>query len=113
MSKIIGVIAEDQSDIDTVAAFLEKYVATNEFSVRKFVGNGCGKLRNKCKVWTEMLLKGGCSHVIIFHDLDRHKEPELREMLSEKFLNTKYQASLIVIPIEEMEAWRHGGMVTF
>lgn len=105
MSKRIGIIAEDASDVDVVTNILGKYVDRSKFSVRKFVGNGCGKLRNKCDSWAETLFDGGCHHVLVFHDLDRHDEASLRTLLQRKVPVKKFPRSLIVIPIEEMESW--------
>lgn len=101
----LGVIAEDKSDVEVVSAILEKYAPKNDFVVKKFVGNGCGRLRNKCRTWTETLLKGGCAHVLIFHDLDRNEEAKLFKALRDKVPVREFPNSLIVIPIEEMEAW--------
>lgn len=101
----LGVIAEDNSDVDVVGAILEKYTEKNSFVIKKFVGNGCGRLRNKCRTWTETLLKAGCSHVLIFHDLDRNEESKLLSTLLSKVPNKEFPNALIVIPIEEMEAW--------
>lgn len=105
MSKQIGIIAEDVSDVDVVTNILGKYVDRSKFSIRKFVGNGCGKLRNKCDSWAATLFESGCHHVLIFHDLDRHDEVSLRTLLEEKVSPERFPKSLIVIPIEEMEAW--------
>ena len=104
-SKSIGVIAEDISDVEVVSLLLEKYVSKNQFAIRRFVGNGCGKLRNKCKTWAETLVKSGCEHVLVFHDLDRQIEAELRATLEKKLPKEKFPTTLIVIPVEEMEAW--------
>lgn len=103
-SKAIGVIAEDISDVEVVSLLLEKYVSKNQFAIRRFVGNGCGKLRNKCKTWAETLVKSGCEHVLVFHDLDRQIEAELRATLEKKLPKEKFPTALIVISIEEMEA---------
>ncbi len=105
MSKKIGIIAEDDSDIQVVNEILSKYLSVNEYKIKKFVGNGCGKLRQKCQSWTENLFRQGCAHVLVFHDLDRNNENELRELLKKKVPPSSYPNSLIVIPIEEMEAW--------
>lgn len=105
MAKSIGVIAEDDSDIDVVRAILEKYAPRNQFCLRRFVGNGCGKLRNKCTAWANTLFAAGCQHVLVFHDLDGSNEEELRNLLEHKLPRSRYPASVIVIPIEEMEAW--------
>lgn len=105
MSKSIGVIAEDKSDISVINEIFLKYMEHSDFKVHKFVGGGCGKLRQKCSSWTDMLFKQGCEHVIVIHDLDRNIEIELKEMLDKKVPKKKYPNSLIVIPIEELEAW--------
>lgn len=105
MSKVIGVIAEDKSDVEVVEALLSKYVSKNKFSIKRFVGDGCGKLKNKCDSWTKMLFASGCHHVFVFHDRDRETEFELRKLLDKKLPKELFPRSLIVIPIEELEAW--------
>lgn len=105
MPKHIGIIAEDQSDVDVITHFLEKYVARNTFSIRKFVGNGCGKLRSKCGSWAATLFESGCHHVLLFHDLDRNNEASLRKLLLKKVPKAQFPNALIIIPIEELEAW--------
>ena len=105
MSKKIGVIAEDNSDVEVVIEILAKYLVRNTFSVKKFVGNGCGKLKQKCDSWAHLLFKSGCEHVLLLHDLDRNKEAALRKSLEMKLPPKDYPNTLIVIPIEELEAW--------
>ena len=105
MSKIIGIIAEDLSDVDVITNLLGKYVERNKFAVKKFVGNGCGKLRNKCGIWATTLFEAGCHHVLIFHDLDRNDEASLRKLLLGKVPKEHSPDSLVVIPTEELEAW--------
>ncbi|NVO00043.1 MAG: DUF4276 family protein [Geobacteraceae bacterium] len=105
MSKTIGIIAEDTSDVDVITALIGKYVDRNKFSIKKFVGNGCGKLRNKCDSWTALLFEAGCHHVLIFHDLDRNDEAKLKKLLLKKVPKEQYPNAFIVIPIEELEAW--------
>lgn len=105
MTKKIGVIAEDDSDVEVITEFLAKYMDRNGFSVKKFVGNGCGKVKQKCDSWTQNLFSGGCEHVFLFHDLDRNKENKLRADLKKKVPPEKFPNSLIVIPIEELEGW--------
>lgn len=105
LSKKIGVIAEDNSDIEVVSEILAKYINVNDFTVKKFIGHGCGKLRNKCASWAKLLTKQGCSHILLFHDLDRHCETVLRKDLEDKIRLQGICDSIVVIPIEEMEAW--------
>lgn len=105
MSKKIGIIAEDNSDILVITKIFEKYMDSSSFSIRKFVGNGCGKLRNKCGAWAKMLTNSGCEHILVFHDLDRNSERDLREDISNKINNQMFPNSIIVIPVEELESW--------
>jgi len=105
VSRKIGLIAEDTSDIQVVDAILSKYMKQNEYKIKKFVGNGCGKLRQKCSTWAENLFRQGCEHVFVFHDLDKNNEGSLRALLEKKIPKKMFPDSLIVIPIEEMEAW--------
>lgn len=101
----IGVIAEDSSDVDVINEILKKFSPANKFQIKKFVGNGCGKLRNKCQSWADALINKGCTHLLVVHDLDRNKESELLSVLQSKIPKAKYPNALIVIPIEELEAW--------
>ena len=96
---------EDKSDIEIVDQLFKKYIDENSFSIKKFIGNGCGKLKNKCDSWTKNLFNMGCYCVIVFHDLDRNNEKTLREELLKKVPEKTYPNSLIVIPIKEIEAW--------
>lgn len=105
MSKKIGVIAEDSSDVSVINVILEKYLLSNEFSIKKFVGNGCGKLRNKCGAWANMLNKSGCEHIMVFHDRDRNQEKDIRDNLESKVCKEDFPNSIIIIPVEELEAW--------
>lgn len=105
MAKKIGVIAEDLSDIGVVSEILKKYMKESDFAIKKFVGNGCGKIRNKCASWADMLTKMGCEHILLFHDLDRRNEADLRRELSDKIAASRAISSIVVIPIQEMEAW--------
>lgn len=101
----IGVVAEDVSDVHVVNAIISKYLKANDFSVKHFVGQGCGKIKVKCKAWVDNLSKQGCGHVFVFHDLDRNDERELRAELLGKIKDCGLKNSLIVIPTEELEAW--------
>lgn len=105
MAVKIGIIAEDDSDVDVIKEILGMYFSASEFSTKKFVGKGCGKLRAKCAAWTSQLVAQGCDHILIFHDLDRNDEPTLRKELTEKIKNSSFKNTLIVIPIEELESW--------
>lgn len=101
----IGVLAEDTSDVEVIYNIFSKYAPSNSYSVKKFVGNGCGKLKNKCAAWAKNLVASGCDHVIMLHDLDRNEEAKLRSDLEKKICRKAFPKSIIVIPTEELEAW--------
>lgn len=102
---IIGLIAEDDSDIDVATVILNKYAERSKFSIQKFVGNGCGKLRNKCASWAKNLINSGCRYIIVLHDADRLGEEKVRKTLVEKLSPKRFPNAIIVIPVEELEAW--------
>lgn len=101
----IGVIAEEASDIDVLYELTCKLTKENMFSFKKFVGHGCGKLRRKCTAWAENLLRRGCSHLVIIHDLDDNDEAKLYAKLTGLVQNVGFDRCLILIPIHEIEAW--------
>ncbi len=103
--KGIGILAEDLSDVEVVEAILTKYSERNKFFIKKFVGNGCGKLKNKCSKWGQILLARGCQHVVLLHDLDRENKGKLRAVLEHRLSPVVLPCSVIVIPVEELEAW--------
>lgn len=105
MATKIGIIAEDKSDVDVIKEFLAKYLEPSKFSVKHFVGQGCGKLKSKCQAWAINLKKSGCDHIFIFHDLDRNNEIRLRTELREKLSSPETPPTLVIIPTEELEAW--------
>lgn len=101
----IGVIAEDKSDVEVLYELTCKLTSETNFSFRKFIGHGCGKLRKKCGAWSENLLKRGCSHLIVIHDLDNNDESRLRRELETIITNVGFRSHVILIPVYEIEAW--------
>jgi hypothetical protein len=101
----IGLIAEEQNDVDVLYEFTCKLTAPNTFSFSKFIGHGCGKLRRKCTAWAQNLLRRGCSHLVVMHDLDACDEARLRTELNDAMRDVESDASLVLIPIYEVEAW--------
>lgn len=101
----IGVIAEDRSDVDVISAITCKLADASKFSFKSFVGMGCGKLRRKCAAWAKNLLKCGCNHLVIIHDLDNNDERKLRQELTQEVQDVRFRKYIILIPIREIEAW--------
>jgi hypothetical protein len=101
----LGVLAEDASDVEVLAHILRKIVPSRRFSIRKFVGHGCGKLKNKCQGWAAQLALEGCSVLVLLHDRDREDIVKLRGLIEKNLQPCPVKNHLIVIPIEELEAW--------
>lgn len=101
----LGVIAEEHNDIDVLYELTCKLTSENNFSFSRFVGHGCGKLRRKCNAWSHDLIRRGCSHLIVMHDLDNNDEDELRKELEDSVGSIAFTGHVILIPIYEIEAW--------
>jgi len=103
-SKIIGIIAEDDSDVETLSVLIKK-ISSKPFSIKKQIGHGCGKINRKCSAWVENLKLRQCSLLILLHDLDRKNHAILYSELSAAVSPCPISKYCIVIAIEELEAW--------
>jgi len=102
---IIGIIAEDLSDVAVIRHVTAKVVPGKSFSTKHFVGNGCGKLRRKCGAWAHDLCRRGCTHIVVVHDLDTANLHELRGLLEQAVANVRADSTIVLIPVREIEAW--------
>jgi|SRR5690348_10615519 len=107
MSKIrsIGIIAEDNSDFESVKVLIKKIISKEKITFKKAVGNGCGKLRRKACSYTTDLKNRGCDLIILFHDLDRNDFQKLKQELEISLNKVSAVKKFICIPVEELEAW--------
>lgn len=105
MSMIVGLIAEDISDIEVVDEIIKKIQPQIKYSIKYFIGHGCGKIRGKCFQWAGFLKAKGCSTLIVVHDLDQNELKGLNTKLSQALANCSISKNVIVIPIREIEAW--------
>lgn len=101
----MGIIAEDESDVAVLRELTLSLVRPHLLGVKRYVGRGCGKLRRKCRVWAQLLVHQGCPWVVVVHDLDRYDERGLRRELQLALATAGAQATLVLIPKKEIEAW--------
>ncbi|MFH1097664.1 MAG: DUF4276 family protein [Candidatus Desantisbacteria bacterium] len=101
----VGIIAEDDSDIDSVRVLIHRISGNDKIKVHKFIGKGCGKINRKCHAWADQLNKKGCSTLILIHDLDTNKPIELDKKIREALKHCPIINHLICIPVQELEAW--------
>jgi hypothetical protein len=104
MTVIVGIIAEDKSDVDVIDVIISKCTKV-KYSTKSFVGNGCGRLRNKCRQWADNLRERGCSLLVFAHDLDANSHAQLRAILQAALGESPLRPFIIVIPVREIEAW--------
>jgi Domain of unknown function (DUF4276) len=101
----LGVLAEEDSDVDVLKLLLPKISPAKRFGTDKFVGHGCGKLRNKCRNWAAVLAGKGCSVLIVLHDSDGKNPTVVRNRIEAALKHCPIEPYVIVIPVEELEAW--------
>ncbi len=106
---VIALIAEDDTDCDTIRKIVHR-VLGKQTKTKKWSSGGCSKLRRKLAANLTTLSKAGCNAFIIVHDLDRN--PENDSLNDEGKLRKTLEANssditnkCICIPIEEIEAW--------
>ncbi|MGD0331337.1 MAG: DUF4276 family protein [Nitrososphaeria archaeon] len=101
----VGVIAEDESDVESITVLIHRIANNDRIGVKGRVGRGCGKLRRKCHAWAKELSQGGCSLLILVHDLDNNDLRDLRKEIGDNLNPCPITIYLICIPIQELEAW--------
>jgi hypothetical protein len=101
----IGIIAEDDSDVEVMKELTLTTLKPHHVGFKKFVGDGCGKVRRKSKAWAQNLVQQGCQWIAVVHDLDTNDEAELRALLNAAIASAKARASVVLIPKREIEAW--------
>lgn len=100
----IGIIAEDESDVEVVKILIGKLTG-KRFSVSRFIGKGCGPLKRKTPAWCKAFQRKGCQSVLLVHDKDRSDAMKLRAELENLLAGASLEVRVVVIPTEEIEAW--------
>jgi len=101
----IGIIAEDDGDVAVLSILAARMVRSKAVGFDRFIGRGAGKLRRKCGAWADILVRKGCQWVVVAHDRDANNEGELRKQLECAIKGCGAKASIVLIPVRELEAW--------
>jgi len=101
----VGIIAEDDSDVDSFKILIRRISGNGQIGIKKFVGRGCGKIKRKCNAWAKQLRDRGCGTLIIIHDLDNNVLDELRRKITIALDPCPVKKHMICIPVREFEAW--------
>lgn len=103
--KKIGIIAEGESDFDSIKILIRRISNEDKLSTERFLGRGCGNIQRKCHSWARTLKTKGCSILFVVQDLDSCNLEELKRRINDAIEPCPIQKNLIVIPIRELEAW--------
>lgn len=102
---LLGIIAEDESDVEVVREFASKFLISTRIGYRYRIGHGAGKLRRKCGAWAIDLADSGCKWIVLVHDLDTNEESQLRHELERSIKPCRCVAKVVLIPRTEIESW--------
>ena len=84
---------------------LLRKLSNKQIKIKKFTGNGCGKIVGKCRQWAVNLSDVGCSRLLVIHDLDQRKVAQIQNAIAAALHPCPIEKHAIVIPIKEIEAW--------
>jgi hypothetical protein len=102
---LVGIIAEDDSDVESIKILIHRIADNDTIGIKKFVGRGCGKIISKSKAWVKILRDQGCTVLILVHDLDKNKLDVLKAKLESCINPCPFEKYLICIPVLELESW--------
>ncbi|HEY4964545.1 MAG TPA: DUF4276 family protein, partial [Candidatus Saccharimonadales bacterium] len=100
----VGIIAEDQSDIEVLKE-LGRKISGRNFSVSQHYGKGCGSIKTKTPGWCKAFGEKGCKAVVLVHDRDDKDADQLRQDLEAILAASVMKKCYVTIPTEELEAW--------
>jgi len=101
----VGIIAEDDCDVESAKVLIHRIANNNQIGIKKFVGQGCGRIMRKCNSWANQLKKRGCSVLIVIHDCDTNPLTDLYIKIKKALEPCIIANYLICIPVQEFEAW--------
>jgi len=102
---LVGIIAENRSDVVVIEACLRKIAPNRIRGTRTRLGLGCGPILPKCAAWAEQLHSSGCQALVVARDCDGGSAAELKQKLDQALSSSAIKRRIVVIPIQEIEAW--------
>jgi hypothetical protein len=101
---VLGVIAEDHSDVDVVEVLTRK-ITPAPLTVRRAIARGSGRLQKKALEWARVLHGRGCTHLMLVRDSDHHSVADLTARLTQALEGSPIARRVVVIPVRTIEAW--------
>lgn len=99
----VGIIAEDQSDVDVLIGIIRQIKPDSAFDRCK--GSGSGKLVSKCNAYSKYLHDKGCTHLVIIRDSDGEKPITLKNQIKKALKKSAISNHIIVVAVHEIESW--------
>lgn len=101
---VFGVVAEDKTDCEALAVAIRRIARRPSLAVEGRKGDGCGGIASRGdRLILQLERQYACTAFVVLHDLDKKREPELRDSLNRRLSIARN--CLICIPAEELEAW--------
>ena len=105
MTIAIGIIAEDDSDIEVLKILIGHYKRPRQHKFHHVSAGGCARILSKCRAWAENLKNKGCTRLIIVQDSDGNNPQKLQAEIIQKLNPSPINLHVVVIPVRELEAW--------
>lgn len=101
---VLGVIAEDHSDVDVIDILTRKITQT-PLTVRRAIAHGSGDLQKRALERARVLHAKGCTHLMLVRDSDHHSLADLSARLTKALEGAPIARRAVVIPVRAIEAW--------
>lgn len=105
---MIGILAEDRSDADTLKVIVRRLSTVQNVRVVAKGFGGCGELCRKAGAFLKDFESQGITKVVICHDADgpdpAAAEAKVRQALARRRVTLGHSGKIIV-PVQELEAW--------
>lgn len=101
---IVGIIAEDMSDIKTAKKIIN-LISGKNVTIKPSASEGCAKLMRKCKASADQFWAMGCKMLIIIHDSDENNPQGILQKIEQKIKPCPFEKYLVCVPVQEIEAW--------
>lgn len=101
---VLGVIAEDHSDVDVIDILTRK-IAQTPFAVRRAIAHGSGDMQKRALERARVLHHQGCTHLMLVRDSDDHSVADLSARLTKALEGAPIARRAVVIPVRAIEAW--------
>jgi glutathionylspermidine synthase len=104
---LYGILAEDDSDIETLKVLIRQLAGNEKLPIRGKGFNGCGELLKHGSKYLKSLAELKCNRFIVAHDADQQDVATTRQKLIERVIQPSGVKTSIclLVPTQTIEAW--------